>query len=101
MALHYIRRQQGRGISVSDVAAEVALSRRSLETRFRKTIGRTVFDEIRRARLEHARQLLLETGHPVSMVATMAGFESVSHFIAQFRQHVGMTPGKFRDTASP
>src|SRR5258705_3872548 len=67
-ALKYIRREHGREISVADVASEIAISRRSLEKRFREVVGRTVLDEIQRARLEHAKQLLTETSYPISKV---------------------------------
>ncbi len=50
-ALQYIRREQGRGISVDDVVETVAVSRRNLEKRFRETIGRSILDEIQLVRL--------------------------------------------------
>ena len=60
-ALQFIRRQHGRDISVDRVAEEVAMSRRSLEKRFRDTIGRTILEEIQLTRLERAKRLLMET----------------------------------------
>jgi LacI family transcriptional regulator len=95
-ALKYILRERGCGISVSDVANEIAISRRSLEKRFHKVVGRTVHDEIQRARLEHAKRLLLETQHPVARVATLSGFGTTDYFVRFFLQRVGMTPREFR-----
>lgn len=95
-ALQFIRRQQGRNISVDRVADEVALSRRSLEKRFRDTIGRTVLEEIQLTRLERAKRLLLETTYPISKVAEIAGFGSAGYFIQFFQKHVGKTPRKYR-----
>ena len=65
-ALQFIRRQHGRDISVDRVAEEVAMSRRSLEKRFREVIGRTILEEIQLIRLERAKRLLMETTHPIS-----------------------------------
>jgi LacI family transcriptional regulator len=95
-ALQFIRRQHGRDISVDRVAEEVALSRRSLEKRFRGIIGRTVLEEIQLTRLERAKRLLMETTHPISKVAELAGFGSAGYFIQFFQKHVGKTPRKFR-----
>lgn len=95
-ALQFIRRQHGRGVSVDRVAEEVAMSRRSLEKRFRDVIGRTILEEIQLTRLERAKQLLLETTHPISKVAELAGFGSAGYFIQFFQRQVGKTPRKFR-----
>ena len=95
-ALQFIRQQQGYGISVDSVADAVAVSRRSLERRFRDTIGRTILEEIQLARIERAKQLLLETKYPISKVAQMAGFGSTGYFVQFFHDRVGKTPRKFR-----
>ncbi len=95
-ALRLIRREQGRSLSVAKVAAEVAVSRRYLERRFRETIGRTVLQEIQNVRLEQAKRLLSETTLPNSMVADMSGFGSCSYFNQFFHERVGMTPRKYR-----
>jgi LacI family transcriptional regulator len=96
IALRFIRRQHGRDISVDRVAAEVAMSRRSLEKRFRNLIGRTILEEIQLTRLERAKRLLMETSYPISKIAELAAFGSTGYFIQFFQKHVGKTPRKFR-----
>jgi LacI family transcriptional regulator len=95
-ALQFIRREKGRGLSVANVAAEVAVSRRHLERRFRETVGRTILEEIQLARIEHAKHLLLETKYPISKVAQLSGFGSTGYFVQFFHARVGKTPRKFR-----
>jgi LacI family transcriptional regulator len=95
-ALQFIRQQHGCNISVDQVADEVAMSRRSLEKRFREVIGRTILEEIQLTRLERAKRLLQETTHPISKVAEIAGFGSVGYFIQFFQKQVGKTPRKYR-----
>jgi LacI family transcriptional regulator len=95
-ALQFIRHEQGRGISVDRVADEVAMSRRSLEKRFRDTIGRTILEEIQLVRLERSKRLLLETTYPISKVAEISGFGSTGYFIQFFQRRVGKTPRKYR-----
>ena len=95
-ALQYIRREQGRDLSVDKVADEVTVSRRSLEKRFQQAIGRTILEEIQLVRLDRAKRLLLETTYPVSKVAEISGFGSTGYFIQFFHTRVGKTPRKYR-----
>lgn len=95
-ALQFIRREQGRGISVEDVVQMVAVSRRNLEKRFRDTIGRSILDEIQLVRLDRAKRLLVETTYPISKVADLAGFGSAGYFIQFFQRRVGKTPRRYR-----
>jgi LacI family transcriptional regulator len=96
-ALQFIHRQQGRDISVDTIVHEVAISRRNLEKRFRKTLGRTIIEEIHMTRLERAKRLLLETTYPVAKVADMVGFGSTGYFIQFFQKRVGKTPRRYRN----
>jgi LacI family transcriptional regulator len=96
VALQFIRRQNGAKVSVDQVAREVALSRRNLERRFRACLGRTVLEEIQLMRLERAKQLLVETTHPIFQVAEIAGFGSTGYFIQFFQKQVGKTPRRYR-----
>jgi LacI family transcriptional regulator len=95
-ALQYIRQHCGRDISVNRVAYEVAISRRNLEKRFRKSLGCSILEEIQLARLERAKRLLLDTSYPISKVAELAGFGSTGYFIQFFQARVGKTPRRFR-----
>jgi LacI family transcriptional regulator len=95
-ALQFIRRRQGRGISVDDVVNEVAVSRRNLEKRFRDIVGRTILEEIQLVRLERAKRLLVETPYAVSKIADIAGFGSTPYFIQFFQKRVGKTPRRYR-----
>ena len=53
---------------------------------------------VARTRLDHARNLLLSTQLPVSIVANRVGFISRSHFSRAFRNAFGMDPTKLRKT---
>lgn len=101
MALGIIHRCHGRDISVKLVVEELAISRRSLEKRFRAIVGRTILEEIQRARLEHAKRLLLKTNYSIARVAKLAGFGSVGYFIQFFQKRVGKTPVKYRSDLAP
>lgn len=95
-ALRYIHEHSTERIGVDDVREGLALSRRSLERRFRKWLGRSVHEEIVRARLAHAKRLLAGTDHPIKAIARDVGFSSSEHLSKVFLQHVGSPPGAYR-----
>ncbi len=95
-ALRFIRASFDRPISVGDVVAEVSTSRRSLEKRFRETLGRTIHDEIMRVHLLRAKEQLVQTELSVAEVAARSGFRTVEHFHRAFRRFVQQTPARYR-----
>jgi LacI family transcriptional regulator len=95
-ALHFIHDHAGQRIGVGDVVKQLLVSRRALEMRFKKVVGRTLLEELRRVRLERARRLLLETDLPLPQVAQAAGYSSASYLTEVFRQELGQTPARYR-----
>lgn len=74
-----IRRRAAEGISPSDVAAELNLSPRLLQLRFRETLGRTPLEEIQRVRLETVCDLLRTTRLPLATIAARSGYATLHH----------------------
>jgi LacI family transcriptional regulator len=97
-ALRFIREHAFEGINVADVLRQVPLSRRVLESRFQKTIGRTPHAEIHRVKLERIKQLLSETEFSLTEIAARTGFEHDEYLSVFFRNATGMPPGKFRQS---
>jgi LacI family transcriptional regulator len=95
-AVRFIGEHSGSPIGVRDVLRVVPMSRRQLERRFRATVGRSVLDEIRRCRVDRARQLLGETELTIPQVAMACGFSTASYFTVVFRRATGATPGVYR-----
>jgi LacI family transcriptional regulator len=95
-ALRYIAEHSHERIGVDDVRAGLAVSRRSLERRFRKGLGRAVHEEIVRVRLSRAKRLLVEPDRPIKAIARDAGFSSSEHFSRVFLQHEGVAPNTYR-----
>jgi LacI family transcriptional regulator len=95
-ALSFLRQNSSEHIRVEDVARYAGVSRRVLERRFVELLDRTPADEIRRVRLERARQLLVETDMPLSQVAEVAGFSSQAYFSDLFRRQAGIAPIQYR-----
>jgi len=95
-ALHFIRRNACDGINVRSVLEEVPLSRRALEHRFRKFLGRTPKEEIRRLQVDRIRELLSGTDLSVARISDQLGFHQPAYLSAVFRKATGRTPAQFR-----
>jgi LacI family transcriptional regulator len=95
-ALRLMREHVADGISVSDVARSINVSRSWLERHFRRTIHRAPHEEILRVRLEEAKRLLIETDWPAKRIADRSGFSSASYLNHCLRADAGVTPLQFR-----
>ena len=96
-----MRRRLAEGISVIQVVQAIDVPRRTLERRFREAIGHSPAAELRRLRVERARQLLIETDWPLPRIARacgMTGGEQLSRF---FLRETGVRPGAWRRSAVP
>jgi LacI family transcriptional regulator len=95
-AVTYIRSHAHEGIDTTDILGVVAASRRSLETRFRREMGRSLHDEIVRSKLAYAKRLLRQTDRTVEDVALESGFGAAARFHAAFKDAEGLSPAEWR-----
>ena len=95
-ALRFIRERGRQLISVCEVVAAAGVSRRLLEKRFRKLLGRPILKEIRRVRVDHIARLLVETELPVARIAEALGFADVQHVSRYFRAEKQTSPIAYR-----
>lgn len=98
-ALRYVREHGAERMGVLDVVRHLDVSRSTLETRFKKHLGRTVHDEIQRVRLDVARRLLTTSDLPLHVIAERAGYSTVHYMCAVFRRELGHPPGQLRRQA--
>jgi LacI family transcriptional regulator len=94
--VRFIHDNAPRGIGVDDVVAAVGGSRRALELRFRKTLGRPVNAEIQRVKVERAKRLLTETDLSIERIAAASGFASSGYLIRLFKRDTGLAPSSYR-----
>lgn len=95
-ALRFIAEHSHERIEVKHVAAAVATTRRTLERRFRASLGRSIAGEITRLRLERAKRRMIETDSPLKNVAREAGFLTANHFQKTFTRIEGQPPSRYR-----
>jgi len=95
-ALRFIRSHLGDNISVRDVVKASAVSRRSLERRFKEVLGRSIRQEIHRARIEEACRLLATTHWKIQQISEILGFSYSQRFYLAFRRATGVSPAQWR-----
>jgi len=98
-ALSYIRQHAAGGITVESVVRQIDASRRELERHFRRVLGRSVLTEIRRVRVERAKELLATTDLAMPAIARRCGFSTPQRLAIVFRQVTGLVPTAFRRRA--
>ncbi|MEM9883724.1 MAG: substrate-binding domain-containing protein [Planctomycetota bacterium] len=83
-------------LSIGEVAEELAVSRRTLEARFRQVLGRTPATYQRDLRLQLARRLVAGTRINLTEIAFRCGFSGSANFSRSFRAAFGVTPSEHR-----
>jgi LacI family transcriptional regulator len=99
-SVRWIRQNAHRRINVPAVADAVGGGRKRLERRFRRALNRTVQEEIRRARVELAMQLLRTSRASLVEIAKQSGFSNAALLSVAFKREVGMPPGVYRRHAN-
>jgi len=94
--VRFIRQHSREMIQVNNIVDATALSCRALEQRFRKALGRSVNDEIRRVRANQVAQMLVKTNLSISQIALALGYPGIKHIARCFRREKGMSPLAYR-----
>lgn len=82
--------------NVEKLAEETALSKSRFQHLYKQIYGTTVISDIISSRIEHAKHLLLTTDISVKSIAERCGYSNDVHFVRQFKQRTGVTPGQFK-----
>jgi AraC-like DNA-binding protein len=95
-ALEIIWTHSPQPMSVTDIARQLPVTRRTLDRRFMEATGHSVLEEINACRLSRAKRLLTETELPVKTVAHLAGFNSTERMRVVFVEREGISPTSYR-----
>lgn len=99
-AISYIREHYMENLQVEDLLKVVPLSRRVLESRFRRLLNRTPHEEIVRVRVEYLKKRLAKSGDQLSLIADEMGFPYPEYLSVFFKKETGMTPSEYRNETS-
>ena len=88
--------QRHESIDINLLASSLAISRRTLERRFRERLGISVRRFCTLLRLEIAKDALLQTELSITAVSVEAGFSSPARMSNVFRRELNCSPRQFR-----
>lgn len=97
--LGLIHERYGDPLTLATLAKHAGLSPSRFSCVFRETLGTSPLDYVAATRMREARRLLRTPGPSIAEVAYAVGFQDSNYFSRAFRQHHGMSPREFRDTA--
>ncbi len=83
-------------ISMDEIFELVPLSRRSVELRFKKATGVTIYQHLLSIRVEHLAYLLRTTDRPYVDLAYEVGFRDINNVSRTFRKYKDSTPLEYR-----
>lgn len=100
-ALDYMREHLGQQFNISAVAEHTGASKRTLEMRFRETLGSTPHGFLTKLRVQRAESMLLmPQKRTIEQIAVECGFGTATTFYAAFRRQTGQSPAIFRRESS-
>lgn len=94
--LNYIDNFYNIDLEMDDILKLVPMSRRSIETRFKKSTGMTIYQYLLSVRVEHLAYLLSTTSRPLADLAYEVGFRDFGNVSRTFRKFKGCAPQEFR-----
>lgn len=93
---HWLQAREARAISVSEMAAQVALEERTFQRRFKSATGMTPIEYAQHLRIGKARELLEFTKRTVDQIAWSVGYEDAAAFRKLFHRLIGLAPAEYR-----
>ncbi|MEY9972661.1 two-component system response regulator YesN [Lysinibacillus sp. RC46] len=97
LAIEIIDQQfQDSGLSLPYVAHKLGISPNYLSTIFSKKQGLPLKRYLQQVRIQNATKMLVETDFAISEIAYLNGFDDSNYFIKIFKQHIGITPHRYR-----
>jgi len=94
----YIRDHYAEEMNMAELAKRAGFSKFHFQRVFRETFGETLWDYIKRIRLEKsAYRLMASENCTMTDVAYACGFSSSQHFARSFKEHFGLPPTMLRN----
>lgn len=94
--VYHIHRHLDETLQLDALAFMACMSKDHYIRMFKQATGQTPTAYITARRMERAEVLLVTTNTPVKLVAHEVGYDETSYFNRVFRQHVGVSPTRYR-----
>lgn len=96
LSMEYIQENFSGSLSVPEMAEQAGYSVYHYTRMFKEIVGSTPIHYLNRCRINHAKQMLVETELSVDEVLFTCGFNSYSYFFRIFKDFCGVTPSQYK-----
>ena len=96
-AQNYIENNFQERITIDELSDKIALSRRSLERRFKRATNNTVNEYVQRVKIEAAKKIFETTRRNITETMFDVGYTDTKSFRSIFKKITGMTPIDYRN----
>ena len=90
---------QNRQITLEALSRSFGMNKYSLIREFHRKTGETPVAYMISLRIKYAEQLLRLSNMNIAEISVCCGYSTPSFFISDFKKHIGMTPGQYRNCA--
>ena len=92
----YIEDNFRRKLTIAEVAEEFKMNPSYLNRIFKEQKGTTLYATIKAARLNYAKQLLLDTNLSIAEVCKTCGYSDTANLLRDFKKLTGVAPLRYR-----
>ena len=96
--LFYIQHNYSKNITLENIAPLFGYNSSYLGKIFSRKVGVNFNTYLDKVRIEHSKEILLNSKTQVYKVAEMVGYRNVDYFHIKFKKHTGKSPAEFRKT---
>ncbi|MBM6752505.1 AraC family transcriptional regulator [Mediterraneibacter glycyrrhizinilyticus] len=93
---NYIQIHSAEKLSIADIAAQVGYAEYYFSKKFKKEMGISVKDYIKKIKVERAKIILRSETISIQEISEALSFGTQSYFTETFHKFTGMTPGEYR-----
>lgn len=94
-AIHCMKLEYADGISVSDIANRLNLSRSYFSVIFKEKTGNSPQEYLTALRIENAIELMVKHGKSPTVAALSTGYSDIYNFSRMFKRHTGFSPRQY------
>jgi LacI family transcriptional regulator len=97
-AVDFVRENLSARVNIARIAERLGISKRTLEMRFRESVGTSPHEFFTKLRVLHAQTLLqMPKKRTIQQIAVECGFGTAATVHATFRRLAGQSPARFRN----
>lgn len=94
--LLYINDHYTEEVTLTDASKELFVTPQHLSKIFKGEMGITFNKYLNNVRIDHAKDLLINTSTPIQEIAVKTGYHNLNNFYVQFKKITGETPSSFQ-----